>query len=316
MQMVDVSQKLKHISNDYDIVVSGIETWPSTVLISEANNRDSQTVTIIPSILADDRQEIENSYFKIKQSMKSIISTVPSMGFLKQVGLTGNCSASTVCVSGDIMKRWVADRGTDLKKIKTTGIPRFDYLFKNNNNINKNTKRLLYLHDAFYVHGRRDLGDTQREQIKQLRYLSTHDDENIVSIRPHPKSLESEKNFLKKIKRESDIQLSSYSKVEDLKKSDIVATMYSTMAYEAAHMNCVVLIPTFGKGLKNKQVKLARHFTEAEDIEILEKMVHDIRHKDKLRMSILDYQKYIAEQMITENSVSSATTIVDEVFVR
>ena len=310
--------RLRGVIDEYDGLMYGIDAFAAAMLAADAHRHGKPTFQIFASLNPGSAKE-DSTIRHLKDTLRSAVGYLTGTRFLTYPNRPGGTPCDRLFVMGDQNKEVFIGQGIPRERVFAYGIPRFANLFEDGTEEPSlplsDSGRILYVTGSFAWHGKMENHQLQQRQLRQIvKALQTH----VVSDRPefavkvHPRESESYYEWMENL----DV-VTVISKSDDLyqciRESTVVATIGSTVAYEAVFHDRVSIVTRFPDVDSNLFGKMTKHFIEVGTVEEFFEVVSTLHEKYNVYNDELRKQRNNAEKVIDPDSPRSAKLIAQNI---
>lgn len=315
-----LDSSLEPIAKEYDAIVSGIDGLPVRILAQHARETDTELFQLVVSFHDEKPDDGRSSAERVKQVGKQKLKRVLTVGlgyeFLTYPHYPGGSHSGKMFVPGRRVKRTLVERGVNEDRIRVTGTPRFRSLYSEEQKIaapsETERSQILYLPSAFKLHGYERLQTLQREQIEAIASWVSDRSDLCFRIKPHPREDSAQYESVRKLDSVSVLD-ANYDIYDAIRESDVVTTVVSTAAYEAALLRRPVVLGLFPETERFGRWDIATDFPTAESEAEYANTVTELTGEDDAYVNAVESQVKTAQEVIDPSTPDSDEAIAQHI---
>ncbi|WP_336329167.1 hypothetical protein [Haloarcula sp. CGMCC 1.2071] len=316
--MYHTASALQPLAAEYDLIVFGYDGIPMRAMAAAADRASVPTVQIVQGFLHQ-RPTLEpgltNRVAHVTKGVarSQLLARLPRLGFLRRDQTTGRGHDGEIYVAGEHTKDTLVVSGVDPKRVTVTGVPRFRRLFERaDEDLSVGGEQpfdVLYICSGYASHGLPTMAEVQQEQIERLSREAVERGIRF-EVRPHPRS----RGEWHRLVPDSDlvtISETSTDLYQSIMDSDVVVTINSTVAYEAALLGRPVILARFPEADCEwiADAPMADDFRVVTSPTMLFDLVEEIGTTQSVAQQVVQTGRENAYRVIDRNTPDSPETI-------
>lgn len=318
------SSALQSLVTDYDAFLFGYDGVLVRAMAQAAIENEIPTVQVIQGFLHQ-RPDLEPGLKnRVVHDTKRVLrrqclSRVPGLRYLKRDQSMGCSHDGPIFVAGTRTKATLTMRGVDPDRVSVTGVPRFAPLFERRDSDPRvgqtDTTEVLYVCCGYSSHRLSQMAAVQETQITELAEAADHDIH--LTIKTHPRGRD-EWPGLDPTAAAVTVLGNDVDLYEEILDSDLVVTINSTVAYEAALLGRPVALSRFPESACEwiADAPMADDFPVANNPAALLNLADQLRSDGDFTRSWIADVRENAHAVVDEQTPTAAEAIAERILER
>ncbi|MCS4193419.1 hypothetical protein GGP50_001640 [Salinibacter ruber] len=312
--LFSTDRTFRSVVQEYNAFICGTDSVAARILISAAQEVGKPTFQVFVSMNYGNTDQ-KTVIRKLKDVARYTLGHLTGRRFLKLPNRDGGTRCDRLFVMGRRNEDVFCDEGMPRSRIRSYGIPRFAPLFEEGQNRSKRRNRILYITGPFAWHDWPEAHRVQQQQVRSIAdSLADQPTENGPEfvVRLHPRESGEYYDWLEEYEQ-VEVESANADLYDSIHKSLVVATICSTVAYEASLLGRVVLLTRFPRTLEDfGPPGMRSDFLEVSSAaELLEET--DTLRDDSRYENVLGEQKENTEEVIDPRTPNSDKLIAEEI---
>jgi hypothetical protein len=313
------TRSLSGVMEDFDALVSGIDGLPVRYLVQQAGRQEKPWFQLLPSLFLEDGYP-GTEPLSLQGVGKRLLAVHPRFRFLSRPDQPCRSGDGRIYVMGERVRDSLQPSGVDGDRIRVTGIPRFAELFEVEEGDDEDSAEIweppidvLYIPGSWHGHGKHAIHEAQQAQLEALAtFVESHDAYRLV-IKEHPREARRFYDWLRGREPEVEFLPPGSDPREAIRRCQVVVTIGSTLAYEAALLDTPVIVPEFPGRVTEETHLHRRDFEPAASVDELSAILDWLRQDASVRTATVRDQREAVTRTISPRSPDASTMIATEI---